>query len=239
MGVTMRAVAVQPKIKVMDFSTRPLTEADIAQSAEIERDVFPTHFPSTSFRRELKNRATCYLVACREDDIADDQARIPPAPRLPDEDGGRPLIGKLLDNARSLWPRRYSSWEPGQQFIAGFLGIWYAVDEAHIVSIGVRRDYRGRGIGDLLLIGALEQAMARGARVVTLEVRRSNYVARNLYRKYGFKERGVRKSYYNDNREDAIIMTTDPVHLSPFPQELLKLVREHERRWGRAERLLV
>ena len=235
----MRAVAVQSIAKDKGFSIRPLTEADIAQSAEIERDAFPTHLPATSFRRELKNRAASYLVACQQDDAADHLAHTPRIPHASHEDDNRPLIGRLLLNARGLWPKRDSAWEPGQQFIAGFLGMWYAVDEAHIVSICVRREYRGLGIGDLLLIGAIEQAVVRDAQVVTLEVRRSNHVAMNLYRKYGFRQRGVRKGYYSDDREDAIIMTTDSVHLPPYPERFHRLVDEHERRWGRAERVLV
>ena len=123
-------------------------------------------------------------------------------------------------------------------FVAGFLGASYMVDEVHIVSVGVRGTLRGRGIGELLLIGAIEQAMARDARVVSLEVRPSNMVARNLYHKYGFRSRGLRKSYYADNREDAIIMTTDPIKEAPFPDLLRSLTLAHERRWGRAERFL-
>ena len=111
-------------------------------------------------------------------------------------------------------------------------------DEAHIVSIGVRRGFRGKGVGELVLIGAIEQAMVRNARVVTLEVRISNHIAQNLYRKYGFEERGIRKGYYTDDREDALIMTTDPIHVPPYPEKLRGLIHAHEQRWGRAERLL-
>ena len=80
--------------------------------------------------------------------------------------------------------------------------------------------------------------MARRAAAVTLEVRVSNDIAKALYSKYGFTERGVRKSYYADNREDAIIMTTDPI-LSPEYAELFHRLRlDHQRRWGPAEREL-
>jgi ribosomal-protein-alanine N-acetyltransferase len=104
---------------------------------------------------------------------------------------------------------------------------------AHIVTICVRRSHRGQGVGELLLIGAIERAVARGATEVTLEVRPSNVVARNLYRKYGFTDRGVRKSYYSDNREDAVIMTTDPVQETPFAERFAELERRHRERWGR------
>ena len=127
---------------------------------------------------------------------------------------------------------------PGQDFIAGFLGIWYMLDEAHIVSVGVRNRYRRFGIGEMLLIAAIEQAMARRAAVVTLEVRSSNRAAINLYRKYGFSEKGVRKGYYADNREDALIMTTEPIQHPDYRGFFVELEREHRRRWGVAERTI-
>ena len=110
------------------------------------------------------------------------------------------------------------------------------VDEAHVVSVGVRTSDRGRGIGELLLIGALERAMSRTAAVMTLEVRASNWVAINLYRKYGFEQRGVRKAYYVDNREDALIMTTEPILRPEYREFFVALEREHATRWGAAER---
>jgi ribosomal-protein-alanine N-acetyltransferase len=232
----MGAIEEKSRTRLMPYSVRPLEERDIAQSAEIERDAFPSLFPPTSFRRELKNQMASYLVAWRLDGVEEEDAYSPPISDGPQQVNGRPLITRLFQNARSLLPRRPVGLEDGQQLIVGFLGVWYMVEEAHIVSIGVRREYRGRGIGELLLIAAIEQAMKRRARVATLEVRVSNSVARNLYKKYGFREQGVRKGYYTDNREDAIIMTTDPILVPPYPGEFAKLTREHERRWGRSER---
>ncbi|CAI7989174.1 Putative [ribosomal protein S18]-alanine N-acetyltransferase [Geodia barretti] len=106
------------------------------------------------------------------------------------------------------------------------------VDEAHIVSIGVRSEYRGLGLGELLLISAIEQAIETESRVVTLEVRVSNHVAQNLYKKYSFTERGVRRGYYSDNREDALIMTTEPIRHDTYREELKGLITSHEKRWG-------
>ena len=237
----MSAIERQPKIlpgKDMPFAVRPLEEKDVAQSAEIERDAFPALFPPTSFRRELNNRMASYLVAWRRDDVENANALPSEQPNASEEQDSRPLVSRLISNARSLLPKRYSAWEPGDQFLAGFLGIWYMVDEAHVVSVGVRERYRGWGVGELLLIAAIEQAMKQRAEVVTLEVRASNYVAKNLYLKYGFEEKGMRKGYYSDNREDALIMTTDPINVAPYPEEFRKLVQAHEARWGCAERVL-
>ena len=230
----MKTLERQSETRAMPFAVRPLTERDIAQSAEIEREAFPSLFPPTQFKRELKNRRASYMVAWLQDN---GQASAPPAPG-PEEEPRRPLFGRLLHTAASRWLGRPSAWEPGIDYVVGFLGIWYSVDDAHIISVGVREEYRGQGIGELLLIAAVEQAMSRPVEAVTLEVRVSNEVAKGLYSKYGFTERGRRKGYYTDNREDALIMTTDPISVPPFPELFRKLVGAHEERWGPARRLL-
>ena len=74
------------------------------------------------------------------------------------------------------------------------------------------------------------------SRVVTLEVRVSNYVAQNLYKKYRFTERGVRRGYYSDNREDALIMTTEPIRSDSYREDLKRLIASHEQRWGQSSR---
>ena len=220
----------------MPFLLRTLRSADVGQSMEIERDAFPTLFPPTSFGRELKNRNASYLVACSMKSAERGQGHLNPTVRSGPSRRSRSMIGDLVHRAGHVWKGRNGGHASGQDFIAGFLGIWYMVDEAHIISVGVRRGYRGQGIGELLLIGAIERAIEHNAAAVTLEVRPSNHVARNLYEKYGFTERGLRKAYYADNREDALIMTTDAIHASSFTERFRRLRREHERRWGQAGR---
>ena len=224
--VTERAGTAEHRngVREFGFSVRPMEEDDIAQSAEIERDAFPSMFPYTAFRHELNKKLARYLVASRRD-----------GPRAADRStDGRPFLHRLMEGARGVLQPRYSAWTPGQPFVAGFLGLWYMGDDAHIVSVGVRRDYRARGIGELLLIAAIRQATRQRANSVTLEVRPSNQVARNLYSKYGFKDCGVRRAYYSDNREDAIIMTTPPIHSEDFIELFEGLVEAHRGRWGRA-----
>ena len=84
--------------------------------------------------------------------------------------------------------------------------MWLAFDEAHITTIGVDPDHRGRGLGELLLLCMFDEAIERGANWLTLEVRVTNAAAQALYRKYGFTAHGTRKRYYSDNNEDALIM---------------------------------
>ncbi len=220
--------------RLMPFGVRPLGVEDVAQAAEIERDAFPETFPPTSFTRELGNKVARYLVAWRREEVESEEA---PNPYVDDEeehDAGQGGVRRFIRNARGLLPWRTSAWEPGQQFLAGFLGTWQVIDEAHIVSVGVRSGYRGLGVGELLLISAIEQAMEHKADRLTLEVRVSNHVAQNLYTKYGFTKRGLRKGYYADNREDALIMTTDSIRARSYEEDFRRLVAEHERRWGRA-----
>lgn len=88
----------------------------------------------------------------------------------------------------------------------GFAGVWTIVDEGHITNIAVHPDYRGRGIGSMLLEELIEKCYSLGCNSLTLEVRASNIAAQNLYKKYLFIEEGIRKNYYKDNKEDAIIM---------------------------------
>ncbi len=232
----MRAIAAQTAHKMMLFAVRPLEERDIAQSKEIERDAFPTQFPPTSFRRELKHRLARYLVTWRF--IAADQSNghTTTSPSRPQENGNSSLIRRLLNNAKTIWTAVDPARGRDGIILSGYVGTWYMIDEAHIISVGVRNEYRGLGVGELLLISTIEQAMMRRARVVTLEVRSSNDIARRLYLKYGFEERGVRKAYYTDNGEDAIIMTTDPINTPSYTGTFRRLVEAHERRWGLSHR---
>lgn len=90
----------------------------------------------------------------------------------------------------------------------GYAGMWVVMDEAHITTIAVDPPLRGLGIGERLLIGLIDRAIERGARWIQLEVRQSNMVAQRLYHKYGFREVGIRRHYYSDNGEDAVVMWT-------------------------------
>jgi ribosomal-protein-alanine N-acetyltransferase len=90
--------------------------------------------------------------------------------------------------------------------VVGYGGMWLVVDEAHITNVAVHPDYRGCGIGRALMLELLRRAAILGAGKVTLEVRVTNLVARNLYKSLGFSDKGVRPKYYSDNNEDAIIM---------------------------------
>lgn len=93
--------------------------------------------------------------------------------------------------------------------VVGYVGIWFVVDEGHITNVAVHEDYRGQKIGDQLIKELVQVCKDNKIVSMTLEVRTSNTVAQNLYRKYGFKMAGIRKEYYSNNKEDAIIMWND------------------------------
>ena len=90
--------------------------------------------------------------------------------------------------------------------VAAYGGMWIVLDEAHITNIAVHPDYRGQKIGEKLVRAMLQTAKESGTAHITLEVRASNEVARNLYKKLDFKDSGIRKGYYADTGEDAVIM---------------------------------
>lgn len=90
--------------------------------------------------------------------------------------------------------------------VVGYAGMWVLGPEAHVTNVGVHRDYRRRGIGELLMRFLMYRAASNGAGRMSLEVRRSNGAAQRLYEKLGFAGVGYRPGYYTDNGEDALIM---------------------------------
>lgn len=94
-----------------------------------------------------------------------------------------------------------------QGMIAGYAGMWIVVDEAHVTNIALLPDYRRQGLGEKLVRELIKTAIERYAVMMTLEVRPSNTVAQSLYSKLGFLPQGIRRAYYSDNQEDALIMT--------------------------------
>lgn len=95
--------------------------------------------------------------------------------------------------------------------LVGFIVVWQVEDEAHIGTIAVKEDQRKQGVARALIREGLSQAYARGARKVFLEVRAGNLPAQALYRSLDFVDFDLRKKYYSDNGEDAVVMLLDPL----------------------------
>ena len=164
------------------------------------------------------------------DDAPASEAVLPPA--------GGAVAGAPAD--ASMWGRMVRgvksalgiAGETRPDVLAGYVGIWLQGDQAHITEIAVRDALRGRGIGELLLIGTVRVAFEQGMDEVTLEARVSNFIAQRLYDKYGFNEVGIRKNYYADNREDAVIMTTDPIYAGAYREKFARLQERFLERYG-------
>lgn len=93
--------------------------------------------------------------------------------------------------------------------VIGFAGFWLVVDEAQVTNIAIKQDWQSRGYGRVLVNKLMQTAKAKGALSISLEVRPSNKTARKLYEKLGFAEVGIRPGYYQDNGENAILMTAE------------------------------
>jgi len=101
----------------------------------------------------------------------------------------------------------------GNASLVAMIVIWLIVDEAHVATIAVHPDYRRQKIAQRLLAYALIEAYHTGAVKSLLEVRRGNEAAIRMYERFGYREAGVRKKYYQDNGEDAVLMDIDPLDL--------------------------
>jgi len=101
--------------------------------------------------------------------------------------------------------------------LAGYSGFWLiSGEEAHITTLAVHPTFRRQYVGERLLINNILEARRRGARWMTLEVRVSNEKAQSLYYKYGFKSLGMRRNYYQDNSEDALVLWTENIETPQF-----------------------
>jgi ribosomal-protein-alanine N-acetyltransferase len=189
---------------------------DLAQVNEIDHEAFPTQWPPANYRHELQNKLAHYIVAC-------DDTRTIDAPAVKPPQNIFSLVSQIFPWARQPHSREETLSQVKLKYIVGFSGIWMMVDEAHITNIAVRQQYQRKGLGELLLIATIDMARELKASIMTLEVRASNLAAQNLYSKYGFMRMGTRRGYYLDNREDAIVMSTENINSESFQSHLQQL----------------
>ena len=188
----------------LPYVIEPMQLRDVAEVMEIERLSFPTPWSARAYRYELQeNNLSHYLVARPR--------RVLAKKRPGFWDGLRRSLGVTM---------------PPEVNIFGYGGFWLMAGEAHISTIAVRPEWRRRGIGELLLVAMLEQAVELGADLATLEVRVSNVAAQSLYQKYGFAKVGLRPHYYSDRGEDALVMTTKRLTSAAFQSGFQRLKAE-------------
>ena len=211
----------------MPYIIEPMDYDDIDAVAGIERQCFSLPWPTSAYRRELRTPNTNRYVVAR---WVDDPAKA----RLAQANGT-----KSLRQSERSWLTRLLPFLAGDKQgngatnpypIVGYAGLWLMVDEAHVTTIAVAPSHQGQSVGELLFLSMIDQALEMKAIWLTLEVRVSNTVAQNLYRKYGLKEAGRRRRYYSDNGEDAFIMWSEPLQSDEFQRRLTRLRAELEQR---------
>jgi ribosomal-protein-alanine N-acetyltransferase len=192
----------------LPFHVESMRWEDVPQVMEIEQEAFPLPWPERAYRYELnENKNSHYYVVRRSN--------------------GTPLEGHW-NPFKALWQRN------GRPPVLGYGGFWLIAGETHISTIAIREVWRGHGLGELLLWYMLERGREMGAFEATLEVRVSNHVAQNLYRKYGFQKVGQRRRYYQDNGEDAFIMTVRDFDTRSYRNRMEQLGQALRRRLRRA-----
>ncbi len=182
-----------------------MTLEDIPAVMQIEHLAFPRPWPEKAYRYELTENPNAHFVVARVSDASRTQA------------SPISVLQKLMGLIRPH-PTLHTSL--ASSLVIGFAGMWMYVDEAHIATLATHPDWRGRGIGEAILINLMREAQRRNAVLVTLEVRAGNTAAQHLYRKYGFEEVGRRKQYYQDNHEDALIMTVTNFNTDAYRDKL-------------------
>lgn len=187
------------------IAVRPMTEADLRQVRRIERAAYGPNVPGTPFERELHNGLAQYLVAVER-----------PAEDAP------PREPSILTAVRRLL--RLGA---PDEAILGFVGLWYTIDQLHVVTIAVDPGLQHRGIAQRLLLEVYTLAVEAEMKTVALEVRPSNERARRLYEWFGFQRMGTLRAYYSDNGEDAVVMLTPELTDADFAERLRYLREQH------------
>jgi [ribosomal protein S18]-alanine N-acetyltransferase len=110
--------------------------------------------------------------------------------------------------------------------VVGYAGLISYGDEAHVTTIAVDPGYQRLKIGTRLLYELIDEARRMGAQAVSLEVRVTNWGAQRMYSRFGFRPVGVRKNYYQETNEDALVMWTDDIRTSEYERQLRHLISE-------------
>ena len=170
------------------YTLRLMRPEDIPQVSHIDALSFSTPWPAGSYTFELSNSHST---------------------------GSRLIVLEQRPPVVNRWRRGWQALRGlgngVSPLIVGYAGMWNISGEAHVSTIAVHPDWRGQGLGEIVLNGLLNLALALEAEYSILEVRVSNESAQNLYRKYGYEVVSRRKNYYRDNSEDAFLMNLNPL----------------------------
>jgi ribosomal-protein-alanine N-acetyltransferase len=183
------------------YTIRPMEPNDVPTVVAIDRLSFPTPWLASSYLYELNhNRRSRYYVLLKP-------------------------VGDEFEDAAQGWLHRLRGRlnPAGESRVIGYVGFRFQTKEAHISTIAVHPAWRSRGLGELLLLTAVEKALDMKMSKLSLEVRPSNHMAQHLYHKYGFRFAGVRRGYYRDG-EDAWLMDVSITHAA-YQARLAELSR--------------
>lgn len=201
----------------MTLTLRYMHPRDIGQVVEIDQAAFPTPWSPRSYAFEVQESAYSHMVVL--------------------EDNTPPATGGLLQVMRRVLSRGAVNGSAVNGMTAhggrvlAYGGLWRIADEAHISTIASRLEVRGQGYGEVILAAMIRRAITLGATYMVLEVRVSNVVAQNLYRKYEFRVVDTKRGYYHDNHEDAFDMRlnlVDPALLERFNTRYAALRLRHD-----------
>ncbi len=130
-----------------------------------------------------------------------------------------------LNNPISLYlVAENNSCNDNSKFIVGYIGAWLIAEEGHITTLVVSEKYRRKHIADILLYNLLTLLAKQGIKWLTLEVRVSNHAAINLYNKFKFKQLGIRKKYYQENNEDALLLWTENINTPEYKAHIQDVI---------------
>jgi ribosomal-protein-alanine N-acetyltransferase len=188
----------------MTLALRFMTAADIPQVVNIDRRSFDPPWSAQSYAYEINESRYSHMVVL-------EQSHQEPLR------GWRRWLHSFSGNGRGYTTRRQ---------VVAYGGLWRIMEEAHISTIASHPDKRGRGYGEIVLAGMIRRSILLQASYVVLEVRVSNFVAQNLYRKYEFETVGVKENYYRNTNEDAYDMRLnigDPALCERFSRRYAEL----------------
>jgi [ribosomal protein S18]-alanine N-acetyltransferase len=169
---------------VTNLSLRYMTLDDIPQVVEIDRLSFDTPWSARSYAYEIEESHYSHMLVMEADVVRA-------------ASGWKKLLRSFSGTINNL---------AVEKTIVGYGGLWNIMDEAHVSTIATHPYWRGRGWGEILLAAMIRRSLTLEAGYIVLEVRVSNTVAQNLYRKYEFETVDLRPSYYRNNNEDAYDM---------------------------------
>ncbi|NER19894.1 MAG: ribosomal protein S18-alanine N-acetyltransferase [Symploca sp. SIO1C2] len=195
---------------------KPLTTEQLAAAVELDQLCFGGLWTKSGYERELDSPNSQLLILegrrQKAEGSPNDNSQFP----IPHSQFPIPNSQSPIPNSQSPIPNLPVKYPP----LLGLGCFWSILEEAHITILAVHPDWRGQGLGQLLLYALLKKAQELQLEWATLEVKPSNQAALSLYQKFGFVEAGRRRCYYQDTGEDALILWCSGLQTPEFTQRL-------------------